>query len=393
MSRCKCCSNKIKKLSSFQKMDFDGSIFNHESEVYFCENCGYLETRSPYLDSDNADHYANHVLYNSMSGIGVGGDTTEDRFRYNQYLKLLDLEQATLVDIGCSRGGFLKHIEREIKPLSTKLFGVDIDIRSMTVGETDSIQFMEGNVHSLPLADSSVDILTYFHVFEHIRDLDGLINEARRVLKENGSLVIEVPNAVKYNDANTYVGVGFWLYMQEHLSHFCTSSLTALLARNGFEVENSFECDMPIKNKSRYPSLIIKAKLGRQESIKTTTRNSADDLEMFVDQELAKSESLAKNCLELNGPITFWGISLEFFNVYSNMKKIGKNCPPVRLIDNNQSKQKCAFQDIIVEKPNKVPTNGTLVISSYITFETIKAEALKLGWKDSQIFYLHSLNN
>jgi ubiquinone/menaquinone biosynthesis C-methylase UbiE len=80
----------------------------------------------------------------------------------------------------------------------------------------------------LPFADSSFDLVVCTETLEHVRDLQLLLSEARRVLEPGGRLAVTTPanrRVIRAPDP-----------LSPHLRHFTKASLRALLDALGFEV-------------------------------------------------------------------------------------------------------------------------------------------------------------
>ena len=105
------------------------------------------------------------------------------------------------------------------------------DVRHATLGEA-------------AFPDAHADVISYRHVLEHVHDVRGDLAEAKRVLKPDGHLLIEVPNygGVRYSLGRLRKTIGltkeFWqrLNVPEHIYYFTIDSLRQLLALEGFEV-------------------------------------------------------------------------------------------------------------------------------------------------------------
>jgi SAM-dependent methyltransferase len=93
-----------------------------------------------------------------------------------------------------------------------------------------------GELPELPI-DGGFDVVTFFHVLEHLDRPEEYLRRARELLDPGGLLVIEVPNCA---------GIGFRLLGRRHfcfdypnhLLHFTPTSLERLLGRSGFRVED-----------------------------------------------------------------------------------------------------------------------------------------------------------
>ena len=88
-----------------------------------------------------------------------------------------------------------------------------------------------GDVQSLTsLKDGSADLIVTYYVFEHVVGLPDMLAQCRRVLADDGVLVIEVP------DIGYYPHMLDAIALHEHVNHFSVRSLRALLARAGFRM-------------------------------------------------------------------------------------------------------------------------------------------------------------
>lgn len=86
--------------------------------------------------------------------------------------------------------------------------GIDIDREAVEEAEKKYIQnnlkYMHGSAYHIPFSDSSVDLLVSFETIEHLKDYKKFLSEIRRVLKENGLLIISTPNKEIYQEKNPY---------------------------------------------------------------------------------------------------------------------------------------------------------------------------------------------
>ena len=78
--------------------------------------------------------------------------------------------------------------------------------------------------------NESFDIITLWHVLEHLPNLEEHISIFKNLLKPNGTLIIAVPNYKSY-DANHYKE--FWAAydVPRHLWHFSQNSISKLVSK------------------------------------------------------------------------------------------------------------------------------------------------------------------
>ncbi len=81
----------------------------------------------------------------------------------------------------------------------------------------ENISFLEGGAAAIPLPDASVDVTVSFETLEHLHEQEAMIGEIRRVLRDDGLLVISTPNKSLYRRDNDRFHVRE-LFREEFLS-------------------------------------------------------------------------------------------------------------------------------------------------------------------------------
>jgi ubiquinone/menaquinone biosynthesis C-methylase UbiE len=107
---------------------------------------------------------------------------------------------------------------------ATSVMGVDIDVESVDharsqYGHLSNLDFLVGSCDAIPLADTSVDVVTSFETIEHHNQHEEMMQEIKRVLSVNGLLIISSPNRLVYSDEQHYTNPFHVkeLYYQEFL--------------------------------------------------------------------------------------------------------------------------------------------------------------------------------
>jgi malonyl-CoA O-methyltransferase len=98
----------------------------------------------------------------------------------------------SLLDLGTSDGETLNHIA-ELRP-DLCLNGADLLTRPPGLGSQHGFFQLNFEKEKVPLADGSLDAITSFHLVEHLRDLNALMLEIRRLLKPGGRAYFETPH-------------------------------------------------------------------------------------------------------------------------------------------------------------------------------------------------------
>jgi SAM-dependent methyltransferase len=105
-----------------------------------------------------------------------------------------DLAGLTVADVGCSQG----FIADELAGAgAATTYGIDIDVPGLTVAQSrfgDRVRFVCAAGESLPLADATVDVAVFNHIYEHVVDPEAVLADVRRVLKPDGVLYLGLGN-------------------------------------------------------------------------------------------------------------------------------------------------------------------------------------------------------
>jgi 2-polyprenyl-3-methyl-5-hydroxy-6-metoxy-1,4-benzoquinol methylase len=134
----------------------------------------------------------------------------------------------TLLDIGAGTGDFLL----EAKKRNWNVSGLEPNQKARKLSLEKGISLTE-NSEQLP--PNSFDVITMWHVLEHVPDLDWQIKELDRLLKKDGLLVIAVPN-FKSKDAEIYKENWAAYDVPRHLYHFSRNSIEKIFNNYSFKL-------------------------------------------------------------------------------------------------------------------------------------------------------------
>ena len=216
---------------------------NPELEILECASCGLV-----FLSS--FDHIRNGFYENSgMHGENVPDiqailkDTAWDDERRFQYLKSV-LPNRRLLDFGCGAGGFLS----KARELAVTAHGVEPETRLSSHYQSHGLTiFRNLSDISTDIRGGGYDIITMFHVLEHIPDPKSILGKLSEMLADNGQIIVEVPNA---DDAllTVYNSKPFscFTYWSCHLFLYTAKTLQRLFDQMNLKVNY-------IKQIQRYP--------------------------------------------------------------------------------------------------------------------------------------------
>lgn len=131
------------------------------------------------------------------------------------------------LDVGCGTGSFL----RFLKGAGWEVVGLEPDGKyTEGVREQFGIDIQAKFMEEYQ-SDEAFDLVASFHVIEHVDQPDVFLQQCRKLLKQDGRLLLECPAIDRiYGDK---VDFFFW---DVHVNTFSRKTLSAFLAKNGFEV-------------------------------------------------------------------------------------------------------------------------------------------------------------
>ena len=143
-------------------------------------------------------------------------------------IKKYSTDGKTLLDVGAGTGDFLLTAKRR-----------DWDITGVEPNQDAKIRAQEKGIDLYPslgmLTNSKYDVITLWHVLEHLPNLDDQIKQLLALLNEKGILVIAVPNFKSY-DAQHYKNYWAAYDVPRHLWHFSKEAIEKLFSGHGMKV-------------------------------------------------------------------------------------------------------------------------------------------------------------
>jgi SAM-dependent methyltransferase len=147
-----------------------------------------------------------------------------------------------VLDVGCATGLFL---ECFFMGANWQACGVDLSPVASQIARNKGIRVWRGELRQAQFPDSSFDVITMLDAFYYLPRPLIELSELYRILKRNGSLVLELPMATsRIWRMSSRLGKfitrshGSVLENSDHLFYFTPWSISLLLNRCGFQVEN-----------------------------------------------------------------------------------------------------------------------------------------------------------
>ena len=170
-----------------------------------------------------------------------------------------ELSEKLILDIGAGTGDFLV----QCKKSGWKVEGVEPSKNARDLAENKLGTKLKTQISEL--GTEKYDVITMWHVLEHVPNLIDYVSQLNGLLKPKGTLVVAVPNHKSFDAANYGK---FWAAydVPRHLWHFSQKAIQMLFARESMKV---IKC-LPMKFDSFYVSLLSeKYKMGSMNPFKS----------------------------------------------------------------------------------------------------------------------------
>lgn len=158
------------------------------SNIVRCRNCGFVYINPMLLNNNGLKGYENASEYQS-SGEGIAPELI-----FKNTVNLIEKysQKGKIIDIGCGKGEFLSVAEKR----GWQAYGVEPshDLADYALKKYNLKNIVVNKIDTIDFPDSFFDAATLNMALEHIDNPRLIIQEINRVLKNNGVLLIEVPN-------------------------------------------------------------------------------------------------------------------------------------------------------------------------------------------------------
>jgi 2-polyprenyl-3-methyl-5-hydroxy-6-metoxy-1,4-benzoquinol methylase len=149
------------------------------------------------------------------------------------FLRACGLSSGTILDVGCGAGLFL----RALDPAKWERYGLETGAPAAQVAarHVGSDRVICGALLQGAYPKAFFDVVTFWSVLEHTSDPRAQLEEARRILKPRGTVILQLPNAGSYQ-TRWFGGDWFSLDAPRHRYHFNRQALERLLRETGFSI-------------------------------------------------------------------------------------------------------------------------------------------------------------
>ena len=190
-----------------------------------CMGCGLVQ-----FDCEPVDYYRDVIRAGGFSKTMV----ELRRYQYKHLIDSYHLEGKKFIEVGCGQGEFLKVLSE----FPVEVHGIEHDPHLVELARAQGLDVTEGftETEDTRFAGGLYDAFLSFNFLEHQPDPSTMLQAIYRNLEDDAMGLITVPSFEYIMDHNSYYEL-----IRDHLAYYTFETLTPLLERNGFQVE---ECEV-----------------------------------------------------------------------------------------------------------------------------------------------------
>ena len=231
--KCPWCDSEKTQIHLWLRDEF---LTSEEFQIYECRHCGLLFTEPRPSKEKIGEYYKSEEYYSHQENkkgfipkIYECVKSINLKHKYNLVTKGKSVGR--LLDIGCGVGDFIHTAEQH----GWNCTGVEPSEDAKEIAR----KRIKAEIHSSEdleqIPDETFDVITMWHVLEHVDNLKWQVAQLQRLIKKDGRIVIAVPNYKSY-DAEYYHEKWAAYDVPRHLNHFNKETLAKMFKTNGLNL-------------------------------------------------------------------------------------------------------------------------------------------------------------
>ena len=235
-NKCPWCESEKNQIHLWLKDEF---LTNEDCQIYECLRCGLLFTE-PRPEKDKIGEYYKSKEYYSHQENKNGfiprlyEQIKTINLRHKYTIATKGIKVGKMLDIGCGVGDFLQVAEQH--GWNCKGVEPSEDAKAIAKKRIKAEIISSEDLEQIP--NETFDVITMWHVLEHIDNLKWQVAQLQRLIKKDGRIIIAVPNYKSY-DAKFYKDKWAAYDVPRHLNHFNKETLVRIFKTNGLELEDT----------------------------------------------------------------------------------------------------------------------------------------------------------
>ncbi len=228
----------------------DFSISKEQFNIVKCNTCSFLFTSPRPAENQIGKYYDSNVYISHHANKGGLIPLIYRTIRNQQFINKTELikryftNEISILDIGCGTGNFLQYCST----IKWHGVGVEPDSDARITAKNNNVEVY--NLDYLKQTEKKFDVITMWHVLEHVHSLDERMLQLQKLINPNGIIIVAVPNCNSY-DAFYYKEYWAAFDLPRHLYHFTKKTIAKLFLKHNFNLVHM----EPMKYDSFYVSI------------------------------------------------------------------------------------------------------------------------------------------
>lgn len=381
--KCRICShNSLTNVLHLSDMPFTdefisqsdlGCEFLSHIDIHICNQCGVVQNLKNIDMSDYYKDYRYSVLEsrkakNFMKDLAI------------KAVKKINKKNPSVLEIGSGDGGQLIHFLN----LGCQVLGFEpseflADLARKNGINTVTGLFEKDSAEKLPKKfRKDVDIVVLSYTFDHLPDPLEFLKEVRRVLSDNGILIIEIHDLSKITERNEYC-----LFEHEHFIYLNEKTAEMVANLSGFKIVDFNLVDEKLR---RGNSLLFVAEKSNYQLKINKEKDHLTKLKRNISKEIKKLDSYVKSQVDKGYKVAGFGaggrgvMTLAAMNTASLFSYLIDSNPKGDALFTPKSHVRVHNLSILETDPVDI-----IIVFSYGYLEEITNSTMEFGYKKNQI--------
>jgi 2-polyprenyl-3-methyl-5-hydroxy-6-metoxy-1,4-benzoquinol methylase len=356
-----CHSNNGSLIKKINFSLFSGHPMQGGYDLVQCQDCSFIYADTKITQVELDEYYSNLSKYESKEISTGGGYNEYDRNRLIDTAKYISSQfndkSLAIADVGCAIGGLLEQLKIEG---FNNITGIDPSISCVNITKNEKgINCLHASLFELNESFGKYDLVILSHVWEHILDLEAALKSIEKILKPDGYIYVECPNAMNYKNV---IHAPYQEFNTEHINHFSSESFYNFFASRGYMLIDSGIRIMKIASSNDYDAVYslfrknidgAKAEMNFDHEILTSIKQYIQASDNTYSRILDQIKEVAAK----GDDIAFVGIGQFAFKLLKSVEEL-KIKNKLILFDNNSLNVGKVINQIKI-------LNGNEIISSY----------------------------
>lgn len=366
-----CCSEK----TLLYQQNFNNKVIAlmENYDVVVCKNCGFVYADNIPAQADFDNYYAAMSKYEFNYKNGIASNDYIDYYTkiVNFLIPHINDKNVRILDIGCSTGGLLS-----IFKLNGYSNLLGFDPSPSAVRAAKKLYNIEATVNNIFdfNTNEKFDLIILSAVLEHLVDFSNSMQKIRALLKDQGLLFIEVPDAERFV---LYISAPFQQFSIEHINYFSQYSIRNLLSNFSFKIIGMQQNENKL-NLTVDPDIFILSRKTDENNFKITRDKTCElNIRNYITQ-CAKVDLEIKKIIQaklLNkNKIIVWGVGTHTQRLIGSGLDLSKI---LFFVDSNIRYLGKKLNGIEIKSPNDIQEEEIPILISTYSYQEEIADQIK----------------